>query len=169
MELNRREFVAAAAVGLCGCIAGCQSKAGNGVESSDPSGFGHSGTLDSRAAEAAQTGTVDVGTAADYPSDGVYDKFGESGRLLVIRSEGKLSATSAICTHRAQICRAAPGGGSIVCPKHGSRFDLSGNVTKGPSEDPLPHYAIAAGANGRLTVDKGKRVAPGDPAGSVKL
>src|SRR5205085_1226078 len=80
--LNRRDFVAAAAAtaafAACGgMLGGCAS--GPGGASAGP----ESGA--SLPPEADPNGTVDVGTVADYPNDGVYDKFAVSERMYVVR------------------------------------------------------------------------------------
>lgn len=147
MELNRRDFVAAAAVAACGCVTGCQQD-GSATGPKDPD-----------EAEALQKGNVDLGTAQNYPQDGAYDRFIKSDRLVVVRQGNRISAISAICTHRA--CNVKPVEGDLRCPCHGSRFDLKGQIVKGPGDNELPHYAVTLLPNGHLVADKSKKVAPG--------
>jgi cytochrome b6-f complex iron-sulfur subunit len=164
MNLNRREFVAASTVTVCGCIAGCQSdRAGDAAA---PSGETDASNLPP---ETNLQGTVDVGTISDYPRDGVYDRFARSDRIYVVRQNGRVYALRAVCTHRA--CLVVPDASALRCPCHGSRFEADGTVTKGPATRQLAHYAIARTDGGRLIVDKSKRLTPdaNDPAAYVLL
>lgn len=155
MEMNRRNFVIAAGLTACGCaLAGCAAQDGKGSTSAAASG-----EHDPEKAEAKQAGTIEVGAAADYPHDGIYDQHADSG-VLIVRQGNKLAALSAICTHRA--CDLDAVDGSIRCPCHGSRFDMDGKVVKGPATKPLPHYALSSGANGKLTVDRSAKLSSGD-------
>src|SRR5438067_13578953 len=126
MEINRRQFViaTAAVAAACGCA---------------------------EIAYAAPGDTVDVGTAADFPQDGAFDRFAKSNRVMLVRKGDRLYATTATCTHRNCIIKHVEG--EMRCPCHGSRFDLAGDVTKGPAKSPLPRYAIATNASGRIVVD----------------
>src|SRR5438067_9921063 len=86
--LNRRDFVLAAAttaaVAACGgMLAGCTSGPGGTSGSGGTSGGPE--TAASLPPEPNPNGTVDVGTAADYPHDGVYDKYAASDRVYVVR------------------------------------------------------------------------------------
>jgi Rieske Fe-S protein len=45
------------------------------------------------------------------------------------------------CTHRGCDLNYDSNGKKFVCPCHGSEFDLSGVVTKGPASRPLNHYS----------------------------
>lgn len=58
-------------------------------------------------------------------------------------TEGKFKAFSAICTHQG-----CPVGsvedGLIICPCHGSQFDIAtGDPTGGPAQEPLPEVEFA--------------------------
>jgi len=164
MNVNRRDFVASAAITVCGCIAGSQ-----------PDGAGDA-AAPSRETDASNLppetnpqGTVDVGTLSAYPHDGVYDGFARSDRIYVIRRAGRIYALRAVCTHRG--CLVVPDASAFRCPCHGSRFEADGTVTKGPATRPLAHYAIARTDAGRLIVDKSKRLTPdaNEPAAYVPL
>src|SRR5438045_9657488 len=109
-DFNRREFVIAAA-----CAAGACMMCGS-IEAADA------------APEAGGT-KVDIGTAADYPKDGPYDKLADSKKLIIVRDSGKLYAMSAICTHKMGTVKIK--GTELVCPKHNSHYANNGKVTKG--------------------------------------
>jgi cytochrome b6-f complex iron-sulfur subunit len=141
-QLNRRSFLATAAAVTGACALNCPFALAAG--------------------EKEDTGPVDIGTLADYPKDGAYDKYAKKPTsLLVIRDGGKLFAPTAICTHKK--ANLTVEGGEIVCPKHDSPFDNQGvpkPKTKDgddtPAKKPLVRYAISKNADGKLIVDKSK-------------
>ncbi len=96
-------------------------------------------------------GPVEAGTLDDYPRDGVYDAHAASGGFFVVRSKGRLFALSATCTHKKALLKVK--GKAIVCPKHGARFDLDGDVRKAPARRPLPRYAVSLNDAGQIVVD----------------
>jgi Rieske Fe-S protein len=61
---------------------------------------------------------------------------------LARQDENTLTAVSAVCTHAG--CTVALDGAtsSWLCPCHGSRFDLQGNVIGGPAARPLAQYKV---------------------------
>jgi len=65
-----------------------------------------------------------------------------NGSLLVDHpSANTYNALSSICTHQGcQISNYDSGSNQFVCPCHGSRFDVNGNVTQGPAGAPLQKY-----------------------------
>ena len=73
--------------------------------------------------------------------------------VLLVRDGDDLHALHDRCSHRG--CSLADGdldGGAIVCPCHGSRFDLrSGAVQRGPATAPQPAYE-ARTRDGRIEV-----------------
>ena len=157
-ELTRRDLLATAAALTCACALDCPFALA--------------------ADEKADTGTVDIGTLADYAKDGPYDKFAKKPTsLLVIRNEGKLYAPTAICTHKKSNLHVEDG--EIVCPKHDSPFDNQGvpkpktkDGDETPAKKPLVRYAISKNAEGHLIVDKSKSFDKDkwdDPASFVKI
>ena len=69
-------------------------------------------------------------------------KFGSAPAVLINTAEGTLVALSAVCTHLT--CTVSYDGdtGTLFCPCHNGRFDLSGNVLSGPPPRPLETYAV---------------------------
>jgi len=126
-EIDRRGFLALTA-GLCAACA----LGGNAF------------------AAAEKSAPVDIGTFDDFKADGVSDKFAKN-HFLVIRSGGKIYASSNLCTHKGVPLTLK--GGEIMCTKHGSRFSNEGTVTKGPARDTLVRYAISVDEKGHLIVD----------------
>jgi len=64
--------------------------------------------------------------------------------LLVAKVDGILTAIESTCTHMG--CNVATGkvlGRVVVCPCHGSRYDLiTGEVKGGPAIEPLRKYDV---------------------------
>lgn len=58
------------------------------------------------------------------------------GEAIVVNTEGKPRAFRARCTHLGCLISKIEGQ-EIVCPCHGSRFDLSGKAIKGPALESL--------------------------------
>jgi Rieske Fe-S protein len=131
MAMSRRAFVIMTAGTAAAACTGCVTSAG----SVTPTGYGE---------------PVDIGTVADYPHDGVYDNFSRH-RFFVLKRAGHISALSAICPHRRCAVREESGKG-FVCPCHGARFDLAGQVIRGPATSNLLQLQVTEAANGHLMV-----------------
>ena len=150
MQPTRREFVAAAAA-AAGC-AYCVFGAAAGEALAAP--------------VEVKTGPVKVGNVSEFAGDGVFDQLAKSEQVILVRQGDKLSACSAICTHKQAILKGVEG--QIRCPSHGSRFNSDGSVVKGPAKRALDHLAITKDTSGNLTVDRSKKVNADDATGSVK-
>jgi len=62
-------------------------------------------------------------------------------KLLLVRdSETSVRAFRSSCTHRKEKLTYDHQQGTLVCPAHGSRFDLEGNVLNGPAKKSLDVY-----------------------------
>ncbi len=98
-----------------------------------------------------------IGKPEDFPMGGT--KVFPDKNVIVSRDEKGLFAISLICTHLGCIVSKTSQG--FVCPCHGSRYDESGNVTKGPAPRALDWFEISQLPNNKLVVDTGKRVPVG--------
>ena len=102
------------------------------------------------------TGTFEV-DLADYPAleqEGTAVSIGGSqlGRPLLVTHDGSgYHALDSFCTHQGCTVRA---GSSLDCPCHGSKFSLSGDVTRGPAESDLKSFPVTRDGD-ILTVDFG--------------
>ncbi|MDP9342830.1 MAG: non-heme iron oxygenase ferredoxin subunit [Actinomycetota bacterium] len=86
---------------------------------------------------------VRVGSLAEVPDGEVRGYELDGIRVAVAHLDGQVHALGDECTHRS--CSLSEGelepGGSVVCPCHGSRFDLeSGEPLDGPAAEPVPVY-----------------------------
>jgi cytochrome b6-f complex iron-sulfur subunit len=89
---------------------------------------------------AAQSGPVEVASAAEVPPGTGKVVPYEDTSIIVINQSGKFLALSAICTHAQCVVEYNPQKKEIDCPCHGGVFDLQGNVVAGPPPKPLAQY-----------------------------
>jgi Rieske Fe-S protein len=76
--------------------------------------------------------------AADVPEEGALVFRKEQVALL--KEGGRVRALGLACTHLG--CTVSVTATEIVCPCHGSAFDLSGKVLRGPADRPLPSLSL---------------------------
>lgn len=127
-QVLKRAGLVTAGVAAAGALAACG--AGGGPTNDDtpvPSTGGGSRTL---------------AKVSDVPEGGALSVKDADGNelLLTQASAGTIVALSAICTH--QGCTVAGDGGELVCPCHGSVFDLSGANVSGPAPRPLSEVDV---------------------------
>ena len=100
-----------------------------------------------------ETAWHEIGSAGDEPAGALRQVEVEGRAVCVGRTAGGWVAFADTCTH--EECSLAGGeldGGVIVCPCHGSEFDVrTGDVLTPPALDPLPIYE-AREENGALLV-----------------
>ena len=77
---------------------------------------------------------------------------GRAEPILVLAQPESFTAVSPICTHRG--CTVGVQGPRLVCPCHGSTYDRSGAVLKGPAERALARYR-AARIGDEIVIDLG--------------
>ncbi|MFQ6098201.1 MAG: ubiquinol-cytochrome c reductase iron-sulfur subunit, partial [Armatimonadota bacterium] len=85
---------------------------------------------------------VEVGDASDIPVGQGKVVQVDATPVLVIRTEERLVAFSAVCTHLGCIVAWDPERKQIHCPCHAGVFDINGNVVSGPPPRPLPPYQV---------------------------
>ena len=132
--MNRREFLAMSAVAACAACAGCPH-------------------LAVAAERATTTKPVDVGLLSELPTDKIIEKWSADGFFLV-RRDDKLYALSSACTHKR--VRLTVKDARLKCPKHGSVFETTGELSKGPAKTPLVRYAISTDDRGHVIVDRSR-------------
>lgn len=135
--LSRRGLLAGAGAGAALlAVAACSSdgSAGSGSSGSAPTEAGSGGGGPSG-------GTL--AEVADVPVGGAVSAQDSSGKPVIVSqpSKGKVVAFSAACTHRG--CTVAPKGDQLVCPCHGSTYDMAtGENTGGPAPKPLAKIPV---------------------------
>lgn len=65
--------------------------------------------------------------------------------------DGDLIALSPICTHLG--CTVDVQGSVLLCPCHGSMYDRSGQVLRGPAARALRQYDVVRSNDGTVTID----------------
>ncbi len=69
------------------------------------------------------------------PAEG--DGIVQQGQVVLVRRGEKVRALSAKCTHLGCTVGVSEDRGSLICPCHGSEYDLDGGVLKGPASRAL--------------------------------
>jgi cytochrome b6-f complex iron-sulfur subunit len=79
---------------------------------------------------------------SEVPVGGAVTASAPDGtKVLVTRpSEDEAVAFSAVCPHEG--CTVAPDGEQLTCPCHGSQFELSGDVKRGPAQRGLTPFPV---------------------------
>ncbi|HEX7568111.1 MAG TPA: Rieske (2Fe-2S) protein [Anaerolineaceae bacterium] len=88
----------------------------------------------------------DLGPAGNYPP-GSRTLLPDVPALL-LHTQAGFSAISLVCTHLGCTVESKPEG--FACPCHGSRFDLQGNVTRGPAGKSLISLRTGVASDGKL-------------------
>ena len=85
---------------------------------------------------------ISLEDAPDLASIGKSARIEIHGKkiLLIRDAENSVRAVSASCTHERVKLRYDKKRNQIRCPAHGSRFELSGEVIRGPAEEALTRY-----------------------------
>lgn len=129
---TRRSVLAAAgAASAAVTLAACGSGGGEGSGSDENAGGGGE-----------EGGGGALGKAADIPEGG--GKVFKEQKVVVTRPSGsEYKAFSATCTHKG--CSVSEvKGGTIICPCHDSKFDITdGSVKGGPATKPLPPAKVS--------------------------
>jgi cytochrome b6-f complex iron-sulfur subunit len=90
---------------------------------------------------------MQVGGSITVSASGYVDPTCRRNLILVAQvSTGSFVALSASCTH--QCCPVSYFRGSLVCPCHGSTFDMSGAVIGGPAQRPLQNFEVCSDESG---------------------
>lgn len=86
--------------------------------------------------------------AEDIGPDGSVVGRSRLGKILVVRRGDGLVGLTATCTHLG--CTVAWNGasGQVECPCHGARYNLHGEVLKGPAREPLTEVSLTVEAQG---------------------
>lgn len=98
-----------------------------------------------------------IGKPEDFPPGS--HQFLSEERLIIASTDEGVMAISAICTHLG--CTVGKVEWGYRCPCHGSRFDASGRVLRGPAPKPLPWFKILKDPEGQLVVDTRRSVPRG--------
>lgn len=104
-----------------------------------------------------KAGPVEIGMPEEYVIGTLT--YVEAARAYIGRDQRGFYALAAICTHLG--CTPRLEEKQFVCPCHGSRFDLNGDVLAGPAKRPLDRIMVGLAASGKLFIDR-SRIAAAD-------
>lgn len=137
MDIDRRVFLCTAA-GAVGALAttACASVAATRVAASD-------GAL--RLPLRAYPALLTPGGAIRVQPEGAPTQV-----YILANAGDEYVALSPICTH--QGCTVDLQGELLVCPCHGSTYDRSGQVLRGPAERPLARHPVQVTDDGVLVI-----------------
>jgi menaquinol-cytochrome c reductase iron-sulfur subunit len=110
--------------------------------------------------EQTQTPWINVGGLSDFMpgspqtvafrisrTDGWRTGREEASAWVVNQSDGRITAFSPACTHLGCLYRWQETARQFICPCHGSRFAIDGEVLAGPAERPLDRYEVRVEGN----------------------
>ncbi|MFI6297527.1 Rieske (2Fe-2S) protein [Nonomuraea sp. NPDC050790] len=139
-ETTRRAVVLGAGAAMLTACAGYGQPAGEDAAAPSSEAPSYGATEPKKSKKPAAGGKA-LAATADIPEGG--GKVFESQKIVVTQpTAGEFRAFSATCTH-AGCTIADVADGTINCPCHGSKYDISdGSVTGGPAPDPLPKKKI---------------------------
>ena len=90
----------------------------------------------------------DIGPASDYP---IHNRIVVNYiPAIVIHDDNGIRAVSLVCTHLG--CTVEERNFGFECPCHGSRYDPSGTVLKGPAKANLRKLRVEEAEDGNLHV-----------------
>ena len=85
---------------------------------------------------------IAAGNLTEIPPDGVRLVHLPEGPVMLEKTGNEVRALSAICTHLGCIIAWRPKDKEFICPCHGGKYDLSGNVVFGPPPRPLDKIQV---------------------------
>ena len=138
-------MLACAGAACAAVLAGCSKYNSNngGVAGSQPAPATSSSAAPagSGAGSGAAAGPAALASTSDIPVGG--GKILTDKKIVITQPQsGAFHAFSAVCTH-AGCTVGSVSGGTINCPCHGSRFNITnGSVVNGPAASPLPPVSI---------------------------
>ena len=95
----------------------------------------------------------EAGDIKDYGEGHVQDiQMGEK-KISLIKDDRKLYALVRNCTHMGCIPNYNKTEKAFICPCHGSKFDIRGNVLRGPAPEPLYRASLEVNPEGKIEVN----------------
>ncbi len=83
--------------------------------------------------------------------DGTTRDYRNLGNFFLLKDATGIYAMTAVCTHLG--CTVGlPNGSLILCPCHGSQYNLGGGNVVGPATLPLVHFLVAEASPGGVLV-----------------
>ncbi|MBT4287791.1 MAG: ubiquinol-cytochrome c reductase iron-sulfur subunit [Deltaproteobacteria bacterium] len=95
----------------------------------------------------------EAGKIKDFNSGKVKNMQMGEKKISLIKEHNKLYALVRTCTHMGCIPNFNASENAFVCPCHGSKFDIQGNVLRGPAPEPLYRASLSVNKKGRVEVN----------------
>jgi cytochrome b6-f complex iron-sulfur subunit len=153
---TRRDFCRAACVASLGAFAAAaiQACGGGGSNPNDPngnfSGFPVLPSINATVSNGAATFPIDAASPLVNPGSAAL-VTSSIGSMLVVRNDATtVTAFTATCTHQ-QCTVNTFQSGTFQCPCHGSQYNTSGQVTRGPAPSSLRRFNATL-ANNIVTI-----------------
>lgn len=99
-------------------------------------------------------GMIDLGAVSGFKVGSIVDKTSTAG-VFISRTNDGLIALSSLCTHEG--CSVGLQANSFQCPCHRAEYSNTGDFTRRPANEPLPHYPLTI-KKGHLMVDTNKLI-----------
>jgi thiosulfate dehydrogenase [quinone] large subunit len=99
---------------------------------------------------APSSGTVISGAPSLAAGQALNFSAGGTDAVL-IKDGGTYRAFERACTHQGTSVDWQAGSGDFLCPNHGARFSVTGQVTAGPANSPLRAIEVSVAADGTVT------------------
>ncbi|HKT21047.1 MAG TPA: Rieske 2Fe-2S domain-containing protein, partial [Nitrososphaerales archaeon] len=141
LDYTRRGFIRAAA-GLAGLV-GVGVVVGS-IKLPTPTSGTKTTTTGSVQGSVANVNDLHVGVPVYFEYPAGYPN------ALIKNSDGSLTALSILCTHVCCECSFDSSSSSFFCPCHGSLFDSSGRVVRGPASTDLPAISLRVDGSGNV-------------------
>ena len=94
------------------------------------------------------TGTTLAAHVGDLkPNSGKIFRFGDRPAILILTSDGKYHALSAVCTHLGCTVQYRPDLHEIWCPCHNGKYSVDGKNISGPPPRPLQEFDVVLQGN----------------------
>lgn len=142
--VSRRQLLAGTGAGAAALVvAACSSDETGSSAKPSPASKSAAGSGSPSEAESPAGSGESLASVADVPVGGAVSAEDSNGKPVIVSqpAKGDLVAFSAICTHMG--CTVAPQGDQLVCPCHGSTYDLAtGDNTGGPAPKPLAKIPV---------------------------
>lgn len=96
----------------------------------------------------------------DIPDDSIAIAYPED-KIIISRVGASVYALTNVCTHLGETIDFRDDLNKISCPLHGSKFDLTGEVVKGPADSALQRFKAIITTDNKVKVDFSKFYAKG--------
>jgi len=88
-----------------------------------------------------------AGQALNFSTTGIPENYD----AVLIKDGSTYRAFERACTHQGTPVNWQAGSGDFVCPQHGARFSVTGQVTNPPANRPLRAIEVSVAADGTVT------------------